>query len=44
MPSSESCPIPGDWGKLGTSNLARLSLMKIYLMLKNAMFTVFTVS
>ena len=24
MPSSESCPIPGDWGKLGTSNLLML--------------------
>ena len=33
------CPISGDCGKLGIPNLARMSLMKYYLMLKNARVT-----
>ena len=28
----EFCPIPGDWGKLGKANLARMSLTKCYWM------------
>ena len=41
---SEFCPIPGDWGELGTPNLAHMSLIKCYWMLQNVSFTAFTVS
>ena len=38
------CPISGDCDKLGIPNLARMSLMKCYLMLKNARVTAFIFS
>ena len=41
---SDFCPISGDWNKLGIPNLARMSLIKFYWMLQNAMVTAFTVS
>ena len=44
IPPSEFFPISGDWGKLGKTNLARVFLMKWYLMLQNARVTVLTVS
>ena len=34
--------ISGDWGKIGIPNLARLSLIKSYWILQNALVTVFT--
>ena len=43
IPSSEFCPISGDWSKLGISNLARMFLRKCYWMLQNAKVTAFTV-
>lgn len=39
----EFCPISADWGDLQIPNLAGLSLIKNYLMLKNNMLTAFTV-
>ena len=36
IPSSEFCPISGDWGKLWIPNLARVSLIEYYWMLQNA--------
>ena len=36
IPRSDFCPISGDCGKLRTSNLAWMSLMKCYWMLQNA--------
>ena len=39
----EICPISGEWVKLGTPNLARMSLIKFYQMLQNAKVTAFTV-
>ena len=44
IPSSESCPISGDWDELGIPNVARMSLMKCYWMLQNARVTAVTVS
>ena len=43
-PSSDFCPIYGDWGKLGIPNLAQMFLIKSYWMLQNATATNFTVS
>ena len=43
IPRSEFCPISGDWGELGISNLTRMSLIKCYWMLQNAMVTAFTI-
>ena len=40
---SQFFPISGDWGSLGISNLARMSLVKLYWTLQNVRFTVFTV-
>ena len=40
---SESCPISGDWSYLWIRNLPRMSLIKCYWMLQNAMVTVFIV-
>ena len=40
IPPSEFCRISANRGKLGIPNLARMSLMKSYLMLQNARFTV----
>ena len=44
IPRSEFCPIPGDWDGLGIPYLARMSLMKCYLMLQNTRVTAFTLS
>ena len=44
IPSSEICPISGDWGKLGIPNLARISLIKFCWMLQNTRVTAFTIS
>ena len=44
IPRSEFCPISGDWGELGISNLTWMSLIKCYWMLQNAMVTAFTIS
>ena len=41
VPPPVFCPISGDCGKLGIPNLARMSLMKCYLMPKNARVTAF---
>ena len=41
---SKFCPIFGDRGKLGILNLARMFLIKCYLMLVNGKVTAFTVS
>ena len=35
MSSSEFCPISGDWGELGISNLAQMFTIKSYWMLQN---------
>ena len=43
IPSSEFCPISGDWGKLWIPNLARMSLIECYWMLQNSRVTAFTV-
>ena len=43
IPTSEFCPISGDWDKLGIPSLAGMSLMKFYWMLQNARVTAFTV-
>ena len=43
IPTSELCPISGDWGKLGIPNLARIALIKYYWMLQNNKGTVFVV-
>ena len=40
----EFCLISGDWGELGIPNLARMSLMKCFWMLKNAKVTALTIS
>ena len=42
IPTSEFFPISGDWGKLGTPNLAAMSLLKCW-MLRNARVASFTV-
>ena len=44
IPQFGFCPVFGDWGKLGIPNLARMSLIKCYLMLQNVKVTAFTVS
>ena len=44
IPTSEFCPISGDWDKLGIPSLAEMSLMKFYWMLQNARVTALTVS
>ena len=41
---SKFCPVSGDWGELGIPNLAQLSLMKCYWMLRNVRVPPFTVS
>ena len=43
IPLSEFCPIFGDWGELSIPNLARMSLIECYWMLKNLRVTAFTV-
>ena len=40
IPSSEFCPISGDWGELEIPNLARMSLIKCYWMMENVRVTV----
>ena len=44
IPLSEFCPVSGDRGKLGISNLWIMSLIKCYWMLQNARVTAFTIS
>ena len=44
VPSSEFCPISGDWDKLQTPSFAWISPMKTYWMLQNARITDFTMS
>ena len=44
IPLSEFYPISGDWDELGIPSLARMFLMKCYLMLQIAKVTAFTVS
>ena len=44
IPLSEFCPISEDWGELCIPNLARMFLIKCYLMLQNSRVTAFTVS
>ena len=39
----EFCPISGDWDELGISNFTKMSPIKCYWMLQNAMVTNFTV-
>ena len=43
IPTSELCPISGDWENLGIPNLARMALIKYYWMLQNNRGTVFIV-
>ena len=43
IPPSEFCPISGDWDKLWTPNLARMSLIECHWMLQNSRVTAFTV-
>ena len=43
IPSSEFCPISGDWDELWIPNLARMSLIECYWMLQNSRVTAFTV-
>lgn len=42
-PKFKFCQLSGDWGKLGTWNLAEMSLIKPYIALQNARFTAFTI-
>ena len=42
IPPSDFCPISGDWGELRIPNLARMSLIECYWMLKNSRVTAFT--
>ena len=42
-PTSEFCPVSGDWNQLWIPNLARMSLIECYLMLQNSRVTAFTV-
>ena len=44
IPPSKFCTILGDWDELGIPNLARMSLIKCYLVLQNARVTTITVS
>ena len=44
IPSSELCPISGDWGDSEIKNLAWMSLMKCYWMQQNPKVRTFTVS
>ena len=44
IPPSESCSIFGNWGDLRVPNLARMSLIKSYLMLQNAKYKAFNIS
>ena len=44
IPLPEFSPISGDWGKLETQNLARMSLMKCYWIIQNFWVTAFTSS
>ena len=39
IPRSEFSPISGDWGELWILNLAKMSLIKSYLILQNARVT-----
>ena len=41
IPPSEFCPISGNWGELWMPNLARMSLIECYWMLRNARVTAF---
>ena len=43
IPLSDFCPISGDWGELWIRNLAWLSLIECYWMLRNSKVTAFTV-
>ena len=43
IPTSEFFPISGDWSKVRIPNLARMSLIKRYWMLRNSRVTAFTV-
>ena len=43
IPLSEFCRISGDWGELGTSKLARMSLIKCYWMLQYTRVTAVTI-
>ena len=42
IPSSEFCPISGDWDELWIPNLARLSLIEYYCTRQNSRVTTFT--
>ena len=44
IPPSDFCPIFGDWGELGISNVVRMSLIKCDWMPQNARVTALTVS
>ena len=44
IPPSKFCPISGDWGELEIPNLARVFLIKCYLMMQNGSVTACTVS
>ena len=44
IPSSEFCPISGDWYKSGIPNLVRISVIRLYGMLQNTRVAAFTVS
>ena len=43
IPSSEFCPISGDWDELWVPNLARMSVTECYWILRNSRITVSTV-
>ena len=43
IPPLEFCPISGDWGELGISNLPLMCLVKCYWILQNARVTAFIV-
>ena len=43
IPPSGFCQISGDWGKLWIPNLARISLIKYYWMLRNSRVTALTI-
>ena len=44
IPSSEFCPISGDWSKLWIPHLARMSPIKYYWMLQNSRVSALTVT
>ena len=43
IPSSEFCPISGDWSELWTPHLARMSLIECNWLLQNSRVTTFTI-